>query len=175
LIEPHNHRLNAAEHAIQTFKAYFISALATTDSKFHLQLWGQLTPQVESTLNMLCPSHINPNISAYKAVHGPYNWNYFPLAPPGCKTVVYKSLKTQGSWGSRGVDAWCVSPSLDHYHCNHFFIPETQAYRVSGSAKLFPQHCQVPFLLWNKHLQEVTDKLITSLKEQSGPNKIRGA
>jgi hypothetical protein len=32
LVEPHNHRVNAAERAIQTFKDHFISALATTDS-----------------------------------------------------------------------------------------------------------------------------------------------
>ncbi len=64
LVEPHNHRVNAAERAIQTFKAHFISALATTDSKFPLQLWDQLMPQVKSTLNMLRPLHVNPNISA---------------------------------------------------------------------------------------------------------------
>jgi hypothetical protein len=104
-------------------------------------------PQVKSMLNMLRPLRVNLNISAYEAVHGPYDWNGFPLAPPGCKAVVYKSPKTQGLWGSRGVDAWCVGPSLDHYQCNHFFIPEMQAYRISGSAALFPQHCQVPFLL----------------------------
>ncbi len=44
LVEPHNHRVNAAERAIQTFKAHFISALATTDSEFPLQLWDKLTP-----------------------------------------------------------------------------------------------------------------------------------
>jgi hypothetical protein len=38
LVEPHNHRMNAAERAIQTFKDAFIAALATTDSKFPLQL-----------------------------------------------------------------------------------------------------------------------------------------
>ncbi len=38
LVEPHNHRVNAAERAIQTFKDHFISALATTDSKFPLKL-----------------------------------------------------------------------------------------------------------------------------------------
>jgi hypothetical protein len=53
LVEPNNHRVNAAERAIQTFKAHFISALATTDSKFPLQLWDCLTPQVKHTLNML--------------------------------------------------------------------------------------------------------------------------
>jgi hypothetical protein len=31
LVEPHNHRMNAAERAIQTFKDAFIAALATTD------------------------------------------------------------------------------------------------------------------------------------------------
>jgi len=32
LVEPHNHRVNAAKRAIQMFKDHFISALATTDS-----------------------------------------------------------------------------------------------------------------------------------------------
>ena len=53
LVEPNNHRVNVSEHAIQTFKAHFISALATTDRDFPLQLWDCLTPQVEATLNML--------------------------------------------------------------------------------------------------------------------------
>ena len=42
LVEPHNHRVNAAERAIQTFKDHFISALATTDSEFPLQLWDNI-------------------------------------------------------------------------------------------------------------------------------------
>ncbi len=89
LVEPNNHRINAAKRAIQTFKAHFISALATTDSKFPLQLWDCLTQQVETTLNMLCPSRLDPTMAAYEALHGPYDWNRFPLAPPGCKAVIY--------------------------------------------------------------------------------------
>jgi hypothetical protein len=38
LVEPNNHHVNAAERAIQTFKDHFVSALATTDSDFPLQL-----------------------------------------------------------------------------------------------------------------------------------------
>jgi hypothetical protein len=117
--------------------------------------------------------HVNPNISVYEAVHGPYDWNHFPLAPPGCKAVVYKSPKTQGLWGSREINAWCVGPSLDHYQCNHYFIPEMHEYQIYGSAKLLPQHCQVLFLMWNEHLQEVTDKLVTTLKELPFSKKIR--
>ena len=32
LVEPHNHRVNAAERTIQTFKDHFISTLAMTNS-----------------------------------------------------------------------------------------------------------------------------------------------
>jgi hypothetical protein len=39
LMEPHNHCVNVAKHAIQTFKDAFIAMLATTNSDFPLQLW----------------------------------------------------------------------------------------------------------------------------------------
>jgi hypothetical protein len=43
-VKPHNHFVNAAEHAIQTFKDAFIAALATLDCDFPLQLWDCLAP-----------------------------------------------------------------------------------------------------------------------------------
>ena len=49
LVEPHNHRVNAAERAIQTFKNRFVSALGTTNADFSIQLWDKLTPQVYKT------------------------------------------------------------------------------------------------------------------------------
>jgi hypothetical protein len=36
LVPPHNHRVNAAEHAIATFKEHFIAGLATIDKNFPL-------------------------------------------------------------------------------------------------------------------------------------------
>jgi hypothetical protein len=71
LVKPHNHRVNAAERAIQTFKVHFMSALATTNNKFSQQMCDQLTPQVKSKLNMMRLLRVNPNISAYEAVLGP--------------------------------------------------------------------------------------------------------
>jgi hypothetical protein len=73
LVEPHNHRMNAVEKAIQTFKDAFIAALATTNSDFPLQLWDKITPQVHNTLNLMRASRINLAISAYKALNGPYD------------------------------------------------------------------------------------------------------
>ncbi len=159
VVEPHNHRVNAAERAIQTFKAAFIAALATINSDFPLQLWDRLTPQVQTTLNMLRSSRIDPTKSAHEILYGPYDWNRYPLAPLGCKAVVYKDGDTRRSWALRGVDAFYLGPALDHYRCNHFYIPETRAYRISGSAKLFPQHCQLPTLTPHQHFCALTDEL----------------
>jgi hypothetical protein len=78
LVKPNNHRVNAAKRAIQTFKDHFVSMLATTDSKFPLQLWDCLTPHIETLLNMLQPLPIDPTKSAYEALHNPYNWNPVP-------------------------------------------------------------------------------------------------
>jgi hypothetical protein len=44
LIKPGNHRINAAEQAIQTFKNRFISTLGTTDVDFPIQLWDNFAP-----------------------------------------------------------------------------------------------------------------------------------
>jgi hypothetical protein len=171
LVEPNNLWVNAAKCAIQTFKDHFVSALATTDGKFSLQLWDFLAPHVETLLNMLQPLQIEPTKSAYEALHGPYDWNQFPLALPGCKAVIYETPKSRTLWGSRGTNAWYVGPFFNHYQCNHYFVPEMCAYRISGSTRLFPQHCQVPHLMWNKHLQEVITELVTTLNKL--PPKIQ--
>ncbi len=52
-VKPNNHRVNATKGPSKPCKAHFISFLATTDSKFPLQLWDHLTPHVETTLNLL--------------------------------------------------------------------------------------------------------------------------
>jgi hypothetical protein len=129
--------------------------LATTDRDFPLQLWDQLTPQVMTYLNLLRPSRIDPT----KSANGPYDWNRYPLAPLGCKAVVYKDGDTRGSWASRGVDGWYLGPSLDHYRCDKYYIPETRAYQISGSTELFPQHCQLPDMMAHQHLRALTDEL----------------
>jgi len=85
LVEPHNKRMNAAERAIQTWKDAFIAALATTDVDFPLQLWDRLTSQVQDCVNLMRASRINPNISAYEALNGPYDWNRYPPRRSGVK------------------------------------------------------------------------------------------
>jgi hypothetical protein len=168
LVEPHNHhRVNAAERAIQTFKDAFISALAATDKDFPLQLWDKLTPQVILTLNMMRASRIDPTKSAHEILYGKYDWNRYPLAPLGCRAVVYEDGDTRGSWASRGVDGWYLGPSTDHYRCDIYYIPETRGYRVSGSTELFPQHCQLPDMSPHQHFRALVNEMSDDVDRQS--------
>jgi hypothetical protein len=116
-------------------------------------------PQVEDTLNLLQESRVTPGIYAYKALNGPYDWGCYPLAPIGCKAIIYEAPAVRGSWVLQRTDAWYLGPSKDHYRCNMYYIPETRAYRISWSAELFPQHCQVPNLSPNEHLRALTKRL----------------
>ncbi len=171
LVEPHNQRVNAAERAIQTFKDAFIAAFATTDVDFPLQLWDKLTPQVQTCLNLTRRSRIDPSKLAHKTLYGPYDWNRYPMAPLGCKAVVYKDGNTGGSWASRGVDGWYLGPSMDHYRCDLYYIPETRAYRISGSTELFPQHCQLPNLTPHQHFRTLTGELTNATAIASATQK----
>ncbi len=164
LVEPHNHHVNVAKCAIQTFKDAYIAVLATTDSDFPLQLWDCLTPQIQDTLNLMQASHIDPTKLAYEILNGPHDWNRYPLAPLGCNAIIYRDGNTQGLWASRGVNAWYLGPSKDHYRCDYYYIIKTRAYCTSGSTELFPQHCQLPNLLPHQHLWALTNKLTKDTK-----------
>ena len=63
LVEPHDHHVNTAERAIQTFKHHFIAGLATVDIDFPIQLWDEFLPQAQMTLDM------PPFKISYKALH----------------------------------------------------------------------------------------------------------
>ena len=65
LVPPGVHRRNAVEHAIQTFKAYFLAILAGVVRSFPSSLWDTLLPQMELTLNLLRQATLAPDISAW--------------------------------------------------------------------------------------------------------------
>eukprot|EP00957_Ditylum_brightwellii_P069106 5245830-Ditylum_brightwellii.AAC.1 len=98
LVEPHNHQVNAAKRAIQTFKNHFIAGLCSTDPDFPLYLWDTLIPQAYLTLNLLQRSRTNPKLSAHAQLNGNHDFNVFPLAPPGARAVVYDNPNERSSW-----------------------------------------------------------------------------
>ncbi|KAL7527155.1 hypothetical protein ACHAWF_008701, partial [Thalassiosira exigua] len=156
LVEPDNHRVNAAERAIQTFKNHFIAGLSCVDQHFPLQLWDEILKQAEITLNLLRTSRQDPSKSAYEELEGPFDYNRTPLAPPGTKALVYNDPTNRRSWEQHAKDGWYVGPAMAHYRCKRFWIPETRNFRTAATYKLFPKHCKLPVI------DEVDEKIIAA-------------
>ena len=68
LVEPHNHMVNEAEQAIQTFKNNLIAGLSTFDISFPSLLWNKILPKAQDYLNMLSTSWVHPKLSAYSVL-----------------------------------------------------------------------------------------------------------
>ena len=120
---------NAAERAIQTWKNYFLAGIATLDPNFPIQEWYRLLPQCDIALNLLRSSHRQPNISAYAATFGNFNFNRTPLAPRGTGVLVQETTKQRTSFTSCRINSWYIGPSLDHYRCYSGHIPSTAGIR----------------------------------------------
>ena len=90
LVPPHLHRRNSAEQAIRTFKSHFISILCGNDPSFPINLWDKLLPQAILILNLLRTSRLNPKLSAYAQVWGPFDYNRIPLAPLGKQLLIHE-------------------------------------------------------------------------------------
>ena len=89
---------NMAERAIQTLKDHIIAGLCSCNPKFPLYIWDKLIPQDIITLNLLRPSHTNPQLSAYAHVHGAFDYNRTPLTPPGIKVLAHLRPEDRPSW-----------------------------------------------------------------------------
>ena len=144
LVPPGTHRRNAAERAIRTFKNHFIAGLCTADPKFPLNLWDRLVPQSKITLNLLRGSRLNPKLSGYAQLYGPFDFNKTPMAPPGTRVLVHEKSSNRPTWAAHGLDAWYIGPAMEHYRCYTTYVWSTRAERISDTVEWFPHEVKMP-------------------------------
>ncbi|KAI2513563.1 Reverse transcriptase (RNA-dependent DNA polymerase) [Fragilaria crotonensis] len=144
LAPPGVHRRNAAERAIRTFKNHFIGGLCSVDKHFPLHLWDRLLPQALVTLNLLRSSRINPKLSAWSQLHGQFDFNRTPIAPPGIRVLVHDKPATRGTWAPHALDGWYVGPALDSYRCYSVWMFDSRATRISDTLVWFPTQIPMP-------------------------------
>ena len=144
LVPPNQHRANAAERAIRTFKNHFISILCSCDPSFPLNLWDRLIDQAVITLNLMRTSTINPKLSAYAQIHGSFDFNVAPLGPPGTKVVIHEKPQQRETWAPHGVDGWYLGPAIDHYRNFVVYVPSTRSIRISDTLAWFPTKVLMP-------------------------------
>ena len=144
LVPPNQHRANAAERAIRTFKNHFIATLCSCDMNFPLKLWDRLLEQAVITLNLMRTSSINERLSAYAQVHGAFDFNTTPLGPPGTKVLIHDRPNNRGTWSPHGTEGWYIGPAMDHYRSFKIYIPSTNDIRISDTLAWYPSHVTMP-------------------------------
>ena len=164
LVPPHAHRRNSAERAIRVFKNHFIAGLCSTDPSFPLHLWDRLLPQALLTLNLLRSSHINPKLSAQALIHGSFDFNRTPLAPPGTKVLIHTKPNTRETWAPHGAEGWYLGPAMNHYRCYRVYANETRAERIADTLAWFPSEIKMPSASSTDAAIAAAHDLITALQ-----------
>ena len=146
LAPPHNHRTLRAERAIRTFKDHFISTLCTTDPSFPLNQWDAILPHTLTTLNLMRASALQPHLSAYEQLYGPYNFNAHPIIPLGMQVLIHERSKSQRSttWSPHGLPGFYLGPAMLHFRCYRIWVTQTGAERISDTISWHPQHLHLP-------------------------------
>jgi hypothetical protein len=160
LVSPNMHMRNAAERAIRTFKNHFIATLCGTDSDFPMHLWDRLLPQSLLTLYLLRSSRINPRLSAHAQVHGAFDYNRTPLAPPGTRVLVHEKPSNRETWSPHAATGYYIGPAFEHYRCYTVYIVETRKERIADTVELFPEKAFLP-------IASSTDLAIAAARDQT--------
>eukprot|EP00804_Cyclotella_cryptica_P025029 CCRYP_015949-RA/>CCRYP_015949-RA protein AED:0.34 eAED:0.26 QI:0/0/0/0.75/1/1/4/0/538 len=122
LVPPHVHRANAAERAIQTLKAHFLSILAGIDASLPTTSGTSYSPKQNSpSISFANPPR--PATSAWEAFNGPLNYDATPLGPIGCPVLIHNKASTRKSWDFRGREGFSIGPALLHYRCFQTQLP----------------------------------------------------
>ncbi len=74
---------------------------------------------------MLWPCHQNPALLAFKALEGSYSFDATPMAPLGNKVLATHKPNQHLLWSFCTLNAWYISPSLQHYRCIKIIMRNT--------------------------------------------------
>ena len=112
-----NHRMNAAERSIRTFKNHFSAGLASCHPDFPIREWDRLLDQAELTFDSLRNSRFNQSSSAWTYLFGNHDFNRVPLVPPGTKFLIHSKPNERASCKYHGKEGYYVGPAKQHYRC----------------------------------------------------------
>ena len=156
---------------IQTWKHHFLAVIATLDSNFPIQEWDRLLLQCEITLNLLRSSCRHPNLSAYAATFGNFNFNLTPLAPPGTRVLVHETPEQRASFAPHEVDGCYIGPSIDHYRCYSCYIPSMAGTRDAISVDWFPHQIPFPKVTTDDYLTQTAEDMLDLIHQKLAPTR----
>ena len=131
------HRRNSSERGIQTIKKHFIAGLCSTDPRFPPNLWDKTLPHCLITLNLLRASRVNPQLYAYAQIHGAFDYNRTPLAPPGIRVLAHIQPEDKRPFAPHAEAGYYLGPTMNHYRCHRIWFLATNLERIVQTLKWF--------------------------------------
>ena len=170
LVPAGNHRRNKAERTIRTAENYLTCAFSGCDPTCPKEARQHMFPQIRVAMNLLRPSRLNPTISAWEDLKGPYDWNATPMAPLGSPVIAFVSPSDRPKLAPHGVPAFYVGPAFKHYRCYTVYIPSTNRLRIVDTVAWLPYtNERIPDALPGIFLPPPPPPIETQLNEQEPP------
>ena len=92
------------------------------------------------TLNLLRTSRLNPKLSIYSQLWGPFDFNRTPIAPLGTKLLNYEKPGPCEYWAPHAIDGWYIGPAMQHYRCFRVCATATNAERIVDTIVWYPNN-----------------------------------
>ena len=89
---------------------------------------------------------MNPKLSVHAQVHGPFDFNATPLAPPGTNIIIHEKPSVRESWSLMGIDGWYIGYAPFHYRCFWVYANKTSHSLISDTVDFY--HTAVTCLLF---------------------------
>ena len=118
--------------------------------------------QVQDTLNMFSTSRNDTTKTAYQELEGKFDWNATPMAQLSTKGSVYIHPDNRNTFAPHCDEGFTVGHAPHHYRLLefYFYIQTTRGYRLSGTYRLYPQHCRMPMITEEDKTVEATTELL---------------
>jgi hypothetical protein len=164
LVPPGQHRHIQAEQAIQTFKAHFISILASVNDNFPLLLWCHLLKPTEFTLNLLRQSRVAPKILAFAHNSSTHNCMQKRFALIGCAVQMHVKPDNHLSWDTRLEPGFNLGTSMEHHQCFRVHVTRTRATRISNTVTFKHQYITSATISPESHVVAAAQQLVMALQ-----------
>jgi hypothetical protein len=172
---PNIHHTNLAEQEICKWKNHILTSIAGLPKPFPIANWCHLTNQTDFTLNMLWPCRQNPALLAFEALKGSYSFDATPMSPLGTKVLANHKPNQWLSWGFHTLNAWYISPSLQHYQCIKIIMQYTGGERITNMFHDKHHAIPVPEVTATDCILKATHRLTAAIEgiQEAAPDKLQ--
>ena len=102
-------------------------------------------------------------------MHGTFDYNRTPIAPPGIFVICHKKPDQRGSWEPHGKEGWYIGPAMNSYCCWTVWITETRAEQIVNAISWFPKSFSMPVASTNDIIMAALQDIANALTNPKPP------